>query len=144
MTSSKETRSSTSDHGLASRVLDSLDSEIAVVDRSGEIVSVNDAWRRFALQNDAAIRDVGVGTNYLSVCKSAAGVDAGYARQAFHGIRQVLDGDRDLFTLEYPCHSPTEERWYLLHVVPLINQPGFAITAHIFDHTAQNDGEASD
>jgi diguanylate cyclase (GGDEF)-like protein len=34
-------------------------------------------------------------------------------------LREVLRGDRDLFEIEYPCHSPGERRWFLAQVTPL-------------------------
>jgi hypothetical protein len=58
-------------------VLDSVASHIAVLDRGGTIVMVNEAWRRFALENGtvpgrpAARTDVG--TNYLAICAASVG-----------------------------------------------------------------------
>jgi DNA-binding CsgD family transcriptional regulator len=33
-------------------------------------------------------------------------------------IRQVIAGEIEEFLTQYPCHSPTEKRWYSLRVVP--------------------------
>jgi len=30
------------------------------------------------------------------------------------GLKAILDGDSESFTVEYPCHSPEEERWFVL------------------------------
>lgn len=106
-------------------VLDSLNAEIAVLDRNGVIVAVNQAWRRFASDNKMPFgpRDPGVqpGANYLAVCKAAAGgkLDgAADARIAHDAIKAVLDGQRSSFTLEYACHSPKRKRWYSMNVMP--------------------------
>ena len=53
-------------------ILDSVSSEIAVLNESGIIVATNEAWRRFAADNggclDSASSDnVDVGANYLAV-----------------------------------------------------------------------------
>ncbi|HEY9248860.1 MAG TPA: PAS domain S-box protein, partial [Rariglobus sp.] len=45
-------------------VLDSLSAHVAVLDESGVIVAVNEAWRRFARENGAGDTDP-VGRNYL-------------------------------------------------------------------------------
>jgi len=47
--------------------LDSLPDSLAVLDHHGDILAVNETWRRFAEANGGF--DVGVGTNYLSVTK---------------------------------------------------------------------------
>ena len=41
----------------------------------------------------------------------------------------MLSGELRSFTLEYPCHSPTEERWYVLRVAPLQSHGG-AVVSH--------------
>jgi PAS domain S-box-containing protein len=51
--------------------------------------------------------------NYLKVCERATGGDAPCARAAAAGIRSVLAG-QGTFSLEYPCHSPTQQRWFQL------------------------------
>ena len=60
--------------------LNGLLSQIAIVDESGEIVSVNNAWRRFAEANGVAANRVSEGCNYLSVCDRATGEGASDAR----------------------------------------------------------------
>jgi HD-GYP domain-containing protein (c-di-GMP phosphodiesterase class II) len=40
------------------------------------------------------------------------------ARRGVDGISSVKDGTCAKFQLEYPCHSPTEEPWFLLTVTP--------------------------
>jgi len=52
--------------------------------------------------------------NCLVVCDEAAerGVADGAAVAA--GLRAIIAGQRDTFSLEYPCHSPTEQRWFLV------------------------------
>ncbi|MEQ8837555.1 MAG: sensor domain-containing diguanylate cyclase, partial [Lacipirellulaceae bacterium] len=56
---------------------------------------------------------------YLEICSSAVVSDEPYAKSALDGIRQVLCSDLDEFTHEYPCHSPEEWRWFLMHVRPI-------------------------
>jgi light-regulated signal transduction histidine kinase (bacteriophytochrome) len=33
-------------------------------------------------------------------------------------MRKVLSGASESFEMEYPCHAPTELRWFLLQVTP--------------------------
>ena len=100
-------------------ILDALPDQVALVDDGGEILAVNKAWRNFEVDNNPGGTGCGVGANYLEVCDEATGSCAEEAKEAADGIRRVLSGELGLFTLEYPCHSPKVQRWFLLTVTPL-------------------------
>ncbi len=112
-------------------VLASLSSHIAILDRNGMIIAVNQAWEKFALANDRASSLVGVGCSYLDVCRSAASTGEATAQHAFEGVRAVLDGSSEFFEMDYPCHSPVESRWFLMRVVPLKIPSGGAVVTHL-------------
>ena len=101
--------------------LDELPEEAAVVEGSGTIVAVNQAWRRFAEENGAYPGEVSEGANYLGVCAGARGEQSEYARSFAEGLRCVLRGTEVRFALEYPCHSPKEERWFVGSVGRLVD-----------------------
>src|SRR5215831_533638 len=114
---------------LNQSVLGSLASHITVLDRDGNIIAVNEAWKRFAYENGIHADARGVGANYLDVCRrSQAGDDE--ARKALNGIQAVLDGTLPDFVLEYPCHSPGEKRWFLMSVTPLLGERAGAVVSH--------------
>lgn len=100
--------------------IDSLPQHIAILDATGEIVEVNDAWRRFATVNSLNGVDCGVGSNYLTICRGAEGAYSEEALLVAEGIEEVRDGKRESFSLEYPCHSPTEKRFFLLRVTRFV------------------------
>lgn len=116
-------------------ILNSVVAEIAVLNRDGIILEVNEPWRRFSLENGIKFgnRSAGndVGANYLGVCQEA-GTDflAEGALDSLGGIRAVLDGRLPSFSLEYPCHSPQRQRWFSMNVTPLgkAAQSGVVIT----------------
>jgi PAS domain S-box-containing protein len=95
-------------------VLDALCDHVCVLDADGRILSVNRAWRDFAIANVARPNTVDVGANYFAVCERVAGDDAAMAQEALGGLRAVMDGSDEVFTLEYPCHSPDTKRWFEL------------------------------
>ncbi len=117
--------------GLYRTALQAIPSHTAVLDSSGTIILVNDAWTAFALSNGAAESGaVAVGANYLEVCRNASNTDP-HAGRALSGIGAVLDGRLPLFELEYPCHSPCEQRWFLMTVSPLSSgMQGGVIVSH--------------
>jgi two-component system sensor kinase FixL len=111
-------------------VLASIRSQIAILDRAGTIIAVNDAWNHFALANGGVTKAVGVGSNYLDVCHCSASAGDATARRSLEGVRSVLDGESEFFEMEYPCDSPTEARWFLVRVVPLKAAAGGVVVSH--------------
>lgn len=123
---------------LGAALLNSLPCHAVLLDRAGRITAVNDAWTAFARANGGSVDGLSVGADYLAVCRGA-GEDPG-AGEALRGIMEVMRGERDRFTLEYPCHSPTEDRWFLMSVTRPAEVGGGVIIAHL-DITAQKRGE---
>ena len=87
---------------------------IAMLDGTGTIRAVNDAWRGFAEANAYQGETFGIGDNYLSICRAAAGQGSETAAQVADGLERLLSGEISLFTMEYPCHAPDEKRWFQL------------------------------
>ena len=112
-------------------ILNSLSSHIAVLDSSGDIVTVNKSWKRFAIENgDASLIATGVGNNYYDVCSKSAMENVSDAESALEGIKDVFDEKTDSFYLEYPCHSPTEKRWFALRVAKFENKEPLVVISH--------------
>ncbi|MDQ3272742.1 MAG: response regulator, partial [Pseudomonadota bacterium] len=113
-------------------ILNALPAHIALLDRQGQIISVNDAWRNFADAHVLLSPEYGLGLDYLLACDEAQGGSASDARQAAQGIRAVLRGDLPSFSLEYACHSRSERRWSMLMVTPLSkDRKGGVIVMHL-------------
>ncbi len=130
---------------LAAATIDALATHLCVLDESGQILAVNQAWRDFATANPSTPPvpvNVAEGADYLAVCDAATGPDAATAAAFAAGIRAVLLGKQDKFTQEYPCHSPTEQRWFSGRVTRF---PGEGPTRVVVTHetiTARKAGEA--
>ena len=111
--------------------IDSFSANLCVLDETGTIVTVNKSWRDFAEANLPAPRDAVVGANYLAVSDAATGPDAEGAAAFAAGIRAVMCGEREEFSMEYPCHSPTEQRWFIGRVTRF---PGPGIRRVVVTH----------
>lgn len=107
-------------------ILNALPAHIALLDAAGVIVSVNDAWRQFATDNQLEGPAFGIGVNYLTLCDRVRGGNGVEARGAAEGIRAVLGGAPS-FSLEYPCHSLTERRWFQMTGAPLARAGGHGV-----------------
>ncbi|GAB4256277.1 MAG: hypothetical protein Kow0065_04970 [Methylomicrobium sp.] len=60
----------------------------------------------------------GIGINYLDACDNAA-CQNNEIQAMVDGVKDVLSGKRRQFSKEYDCHSPNQQRWYRMLVVPL-------------------------
>ena len=133
---------------------------MVVLDRRGRILAVNEAWRRFAEMNgggddaggahaageagepseagdlneagepNEAPSRLGVGANYFDACARAVTGPDGEVQRVIDGIRAVIAGELASFSMEYPCHSPWEERWFQLSVTALKSSDGGAVLLH--------------
>ena len=119
------------DGAIEVAIIDSHPANIGLIDRAGTLVSVNKAWRRFALENGMPpARQFGIGMNYLDVCTHDP-LAPGDVSEVGTGIRAVLAGRLAQYTLEYACHAPGRPRWFLLTVAPLGDGPEGAIIMHV-------------
>ncbi|MBV9009112.1 MAG: PAS domain S-box protein, partial [Verrucomicrobia bacterium] len=120
--------------------LDSFSSMIAILDRNGVILDVNQSWKDFALENGYDSPNYGIGENYLKVTRRAADKGTLDAQRIGDGIEAILNGTSRAFEFEYPCHSPTAFRWFIVNVSPLSTAGGGAVIWHT-DITARKQTE---
>lgn len=100
-------------------VIDELNANVAILDGEGTILLVNTGWVRFAAENgDPGGEQTGPGANYFDSCALDEIADGDFARRAVQGIARVLRREIPAYSLEYPCHSPEHERWFVMLVAP--------------------------
>lgn len=117
---------------FAQAVIDALTSHICVLDNTGTILAANAAWRHFYDENSGATPgyNYGIGGNYLAVCDNAEVSVENYGPQMYKGLKKVMSGQIREFSLEYPCDSPTEERWFIARVTRFSGSSGNIVIAH--------------
>lgn len=116
------------------RTLDALTSSVCVLDESGIILYVNEAWKSFGRGNGLRSDNGCVGSNYLEVCDGAE--EDADARGIGESLRQLMRGVRDHFVAEYTCHSPDQQRWMLLHATRFETDQGLRLVVAHDDVTA--------
>lgn len=106
-------------------IFDSLSAHIAILDKHGVILDTNRAWSTFGQANGVEGNPAMIRVNYLKVCDAAAS-DREFgdtSRRAAQGIRAVIGGKFEEFTMDYPCHSSTEKLWFYMRATR-VDGPG--------------------
>jgi C4-dicarboxylate-specific signal transduction histidine kinase len=125
---------------LTASVLATLPGDAAIVDVSGVIVQVNDAWAVSARADEPdPLAAVSVGANYLDACKRGIATSDETARAALRLLESVLDGHSDEGMVEYALRG--EDRWFEMRVQHLVGPEGGAAIMH-FDISARKRAEA--
>lgn len=116
---------------FTTNVLNSLSAHIAVADKDGKIISVNEAWRQFGRENgETSLERSCEGSNYFNVCKTSQQSGDTLASEALTGMLDVLEGRIPTYYMEYPCHSPKEELWFGMSVMRFENDDSLIVIAH--------------
>jgi anti-anti-sigma factor len=104
--------------------------EVALLDRDGVIVWVNDEWRAFAAANGGDLSRAGTGVSYLDICAAAGDDPTAIAVAA--AIRGALSGRLpDPVKVEVPCHSPHTGRWFDMMISARHGDNGRLIGANV-------------
>jgi PAS domain S-box-containing protein len=105
--------------GLSS-LLEALSSQLVVVDREGQIVAANGAWR-----DRTRIVD------YFTAFQMVARPDYQLLEAVRRGLGAVLAGEQQEYVIEYPLPVDGERRWILLRAAPLAGSERRALIAHV-------------
>ena len=111
-----------------------VNAAIAILDRDGVIIDINEAWRQSARDNGYRGDTFGVGEHYLRHYTStvAQGDALETSRVVSAGLTSVLEGEQSHFMLDCSCHAPEQKRWFRIVVTPRsFAQRDGAIVAHI-------------
>ena len=84
---------------LARTVLDAISAHIAILDDKGIILETNQAWRNFSMDSGVSADFDYKGINYLDICDAAKGEDEDIAKQVAKGIRGVIAGKIEKFSV---------------------------------------------
>lgn len=113
-------------------IQNAIPAHIALLDRSGMIIAVNESWRNTAENNRLLNSKYCPGTNYLKTCERSTGRNSEEARLAAKGIRKILRNEIGEYQLEYPSHAKQEKHWFRLVVTPVSREKNEgAVVMHI-------------
>jgi signal transduction histidine kinase len=122
---------------LTEAVLAAMPGETAIVDPSGHIIQVNEAWRRAA---SGATEGFGMPLPMIDML-SAIGMPRGAAAEVEADVASVLRGDRDQANVEYAALRGGADYWFDMRIRRLRRRDGGAALMN-FDVTARRRAEA--
>jgi PAS domain S-box-containing protein len=113
-------------------ILNAMPPNVVLLNEAGKIVAVNESWRKFTLANNLGVPRHGIGYSYIAISEKATGVDASAVKKIEKGIRDIIEGARNEFSIEYFYYSQGHKVWFQLIVAPLTDktQKG-AVVLHI-------------
>jgi PAS domain-containing protein len=91
--------------------MDNFPASATILDESGIILYVNEAWRLFAGEHGLADQDFGVGKNYLVLCRAMWDQGSPEMEDAVARLRQMMKNRDGEVCLEFVCSFQSKRQW---------------------------------
>jgi C4-dicarboxylate-specific signal transduction histidine kinase len=116
---------------LNQAVLASLTGAVAVVDRTGIILRVNETWSSLARAHAGdLLPQLLVGGNYVAACQRVAQLGIQEGQVALEAMQTLLAGTSRGFSIEYAWPRGADGGWAEMLAVPLERPSGGAVITH--------------
>lgn len=97
-------------------IFNSVPASIAVLDKEGTIIYVNEIWNKFGRENGMPDNYSSVGESYYNVCRSDSISEDEKGTLIVNLIKRTLDGENLTDAIKYECSSLTEIRFFSVTV----------------------------
>lgn len=112
--------------------MDLWEDGIIILSPEGTVSYANQSWKDFVHNNDLNSFKCTEEVNYLTFLDEITAEKPENTISAAKGISDIINGNTNIFKLEYPHHGPDGKKWYLMKVQPLSKKdPTAAILQHI-------------
>jgi PAS domain S-box-containing protein len=112
-------------------VINALSEHIAILNQEGVIIQTNHAWQKFWRENNGTEEYSFNGVNYLKTSEQASGKYSQEGPIVVKEIRKLLQGKKQTFSMEYPCHTLKSLRWFKMTANRLSNGDEiYVVVAH--------------
>nr|WP_297348379.1 EAL domain-containing protein [uncultured Glaciecola sp.] len=117
---------------LAQTVIDALSPHVCILNKAGDILLVNQAWRNFYDTNSTVliIDDYFIGTNYFKLLRQSEMTDSDEVDHLAEGALQVILRKLDEFSMQYSFHSPIQKHWFTVHITRFKNDNEHLLLTH--------------
>lgn len=117
------------DETAMSAILSSLPVTVAVLDNNGDIVFVNELWKKLRGDDNGQVAQQNwIGVSYLDTLDHLDDENISAVEQ---GISDVIEGREPAYSVEYPYHSTDRESWFLMTVARQVAGPRLVIVTNI-------------
>jgi signal transduction histidine kinase len=100
--------------GLLAAAFETVPFEVAILDDEGDVVYTNAPWESFAIENGLVGDPASIGENYLDAIDQTDPCTT----EIYETIAAVIGAESEHARLEYPCHSPERQRWFMMYARP--------------------------
>lgn len=119
-------------HPALRALIDAFPMSVVTIDSKGYISLANKEWLRYGSDRELKdLKSISVGANYLQVCRRAARSGDEISAKTLEGLEAILDGRRNHFAIEYPCHFKTERLWFMMRAAPVGEGALQAVILHL-------------
>jgi PAS domain S-box-containing protein len=112
-----------------SSILSSLENQIAVLNKQGIVIEVNEVWTRRAQENGMTTERVSVGADYLAALRRSA-AERPEARDVLACIQPVMQGTVRRCRYDYKCGWLMPSRWFTVTATTLHTAEGGVVIAY--------------
>lgn len=125
----RKTRALEGSQRFLEAVIDTLDSELCILDDRGIIVRVNKSWKDSCKPHKGPSPSLGL--DYVAACRELAATNPGFPQDAALTVEQILRGEASTFHSVFCESEDGGVRWYQMRVMPLLNASlGTALVLH--------------
>lgn len=117
---------------LNTSILTSVTSQIAVIGGSGEVITVNKAWKNFGEQHGKTILPrLAAGDNFISITRADAAAGDQVAARFLDGLDAVRTQKIPLFENEYTITVKERQLWFFVRISPFAGNHSKVVISHV-------------
>jgi PAS domain S-box-containing protein len=94
------------------RILDAIPAHLAVLERDGKIIFINESWPLFLGHPEGACDYIAIGQNYIDYCELDDHAFDGMGPKIAAGIRKVMQAAAQPYSLTHSVHRKDKSKWY--------------------------------
>ena len=100
-------------------IQNALPAPISLLDKDGNIISVNHVWEKYRGRNPYFGSALGIGTNYLKAFDPLSKNGSSAGKETASGLRKLLRSETDEFSEDYSVDSGARKSWYRILAKPI-------------------------
>ena len=100
---------------LLQAAFDAFDSQIALLDRTGKIIVINQAWKDNSVKSCLSA-NTSIGDNYINICQTIVGSESKLAREIATEIEAIARGSKTQYRVNYNSQRFGRENRLVIHI----------------------------